>query len=46
MLVHVITGKSYKNRLEAKLEMGSANFNKAHKNGEIQYLNDEVEESE
>lgn len=35
MIIHKPTGKIYNNRLEAKLDMGYSNYNKANKRGEF-----------
>lgn len=38
MIIHIPTGKKFENRLQAKLEMGSSNYQKAYKKGEIKII--------
>lgn len=43
MIIHKTTGKKYQTRLEAKLDLGSSNYNKCQKNGEFTFIEDKNE---
>lgn len=37
MITHIPTGKSFENRLQAKMDMGSSNYNRAVRNREFTF---------
>lgn len=44
MLIDLLTNTIYQNRLEAKLALGSSNFNKRLKKRDIVYISRELKE--